>query len=832
MSADGKKPSPLIYVYSINGDGKFKGLLKVGYTTRDAVTRIKEQMNIGMPDDISLYKIEHIQSALREDGSSFKDHDVHKILKKRNFDVGHEWFRCTVEDVQNAISSVKTNKEIEFSRFRNFEMRPEQKTAVEMTAKYFRNNSLSRTGRTPKFLWNAKMRFGKTFTSYKLADELNFRKVLVLTFKPSVVEAWEEDIKTHVDFADWDFHYAKNFNKDYLVNKDRKIVCFGSFQDILGIDGSGRIKEKNEIIHETNWDLVIFDEYHYGAWRDTAKGIFEDDEEKQINNNYQNLENDIEDTEINEKNIKITTNNYLFMSGTPFRSINNGEFIEDQVFNWSYTDEQKEKELCNCSPNPYAALPKMNMYVYQLPKDIDEITGDGEFNEFNLNKFFEAKKVGNKYVFQRENKVQQWLNYIRAAHNPSSIDEMRMVSKKPIMPYSDTNLLKNLNHTVWFLPSVASCNAMADLLKSKNNKFYEDYKVIVAAGDKAGIGAEALMPIRKAMGNDPINSKSITLTCGKLLTGSTIMPWTGIFMLCNLTSPETYFQAAFRVQTPWVIDSEDGKENIIIKKDCYVFDFAINRALSMVSEYSRKTGRNRDPEQNVREFTSYLPIIAYDGSTLKELNSADVLEYASSGTTATLLAKRFESTLLVNVDNETLSRILDNEEALYAISKISDFRNMKIRDQFKIIINDSEKVKDAKATGKDKVRIDDYDVTITEADKELKKRRKEILEKLKKFATKIPIFMYLTDHREKSIIDIIESEEAELFTDVTGITVKDFGLLKSLNLFNGPVLEDAIFKFKRYEDASLEYTGIRVDKNRMIGGWDTTIGVEDFNKLY
>jgi hypothetical protein len=305
------------------------------------------------------------------------------------------------------------------------------------------------------------------------------------------------------------------------------------------------------------------------------------------------------------------------------------------------------------------------------------------------------------------------------------------------------------------------------------------------------------------MGN-PLLTKTITLTCGKLTTGVTVKPWTGIFMLRNLTSPETYFQAAFRVQSPWEIADEKGEKRVM-KEECYVFDFALDRALRQISDYScRLNVDESNPEKKVDEFIRFLPVLAYDGSTMKQINAQDILDIAMAGTSATLLAKRWESALLVNVDNETLSRLMNNKDAMAALMRIEGFRSL--NSDIETIINKTESVKKAKKDGTDKL-TEKEKKEISEEEKEYKSKRKEIQEKLIKFATRVPVFMYLTDYRERSLKDVITQLEPGLFKKVTGLDVKDFNLLCSIGVFNAPLMNDAIFKFKRYEDASLSYTG-------------------------
>ena len=391
------------------------------------------------------------------------------------------------------------------------------------------------------------------------------------------------------------------------------------------------------------------------------------------------------------------------------------------------------------------------------------------------------------------------------------------------MPFSDSRLLSYLQHTYWFMPSVASCKAMAKLLRKRNNRFFDDYEVTVAAGNEAGMGAKAVEPVYNAMG-DPQQTKTITLSCGKLSTGVTVKPWTGILMLRNTTSPETYFQAAFRVQSPWTTQNEWGEE-IILKPLCYVFDFAPNRALRQVEEYSCQLNvKESNPEKKVEEFIKFLPILAFDGSSMKEIDAAGVLDMAMSGTTATLLARRWESAVLVNVDNATLQRLMNNPEAMRALMNIEGFRNL--NSDIETIINKSEHVKKTKKEKGDTLTPKEKK-ELTDEEKEYKSKRKEIQEKLIKFATRIPVFMYLTDFREYSLKDVIMQLEPELFRKVTGLTLDDFSLLVSLGVFNRDLMNDAVYKFKRYEDSSLNYAGIDKHTSKVIGGWDTVMEITE-----
>lgn len=822
------KGMPMIYAYS---DKNYPGFLKIGYTTIDVKTRVEQQYPIVLPTKRP-YKIVFTEPAIRNDGTSFMDHEIHERMRKLGIEnPDGEWFKSSIEDLKASYIAIRDRTENIESRTEDFQMRPEQRNAVEKTILFYRDAKKEYPDRAPKFLWNAKMRFGKTFASYQLAKRMKFKKVLVLTFKPAVESAWEGDLMTHIDFEGWQFISKKNGYSIDDLDENKPIVCFGSFQDLLGVDReTGGIKAKNEWVHTTNWDIVIFDEYHFGAWRDSAQKLFlNDDEDEYDALDIEKYKEDEADNAYNETFLPITTSYYLFLSGTPFRAINSGEFIEDQIFNWTYSDEQNAKEEWgNKENNPYAALPRMVMMTYRMPEDIRNIAIQGEFNEFDLNLFFSAEGTGDKAKFKNENEVQKWLDLIRGAHLPSSMDDLKLGrDKRPPMPYSDVRLLSVLTHTLWFMPSVASAYAMKNLLKKRQNTFYHDYTINVTAGSRAGIGLDALAPVERSMGN-PLETKTITLSCGKLTTGVTIKPWTGIFMLRNLSSPETYFQAAFRVQSPWVIDGEDGKKEII-KKECYVFDFALDRALKQIADYSTRLNINEsDPEKKVDEFIKFLPVLAYDGSSMKEISASEVLDIAMAGTSATLLAKRWESALLVNVDNDTLTRLMANEEALDALMSIEGFRNL--NNDITTIINKSGAVKKARKKG-GKLSVKEKR-ELTKEEKEYKSKRKEIQEKLIKFATRIPIFMYLTDFREKSLKDVITKLEPGLFKKVTGINVKDFELLVSLGVFNGPLMNDAVYKFKRYEDASLEYTGINKHESLDIGLWDTVISTSDYEEMF
>ena len=826
---------PQIYAYE-DSNPIYKGLLKIGHTEHSVEERVAEQYPTRRPGELP-YKIVFSKSSMREDGTYFTDHDMHKLLRKLGFDnPDGEWFKCSVKDVESAWFTLFNKIENNERRTQNFKLRPEQQDAIDKTEKYFKSVKAENPHYIPHFLWNAKMRFGKTFTTYKLAQDMGFKKILILTFKPAVESSWEEDLNTHIDFEGWQFVSRHTANRPEELDKNRPIVCFGSFQDYLGLK-DGMIKPKNEWVHTTNWDLVVFDEYHFGAWRDNAKDLFEkEDYDKDVSNK---LFNDNQSETDVEQIMPITTSYYLYLSGTPFRAIANGEFVEEQIFNWTYSDEQKAKEDFKGEDNPYLSLPRMVLMTYQLPDSIREIALKGEYDEFDLNTFFSARGEYENAQFVYKEDVQKWLDLIRGNYLETTVDNLKQGAEKAILPFTAgrADLLGILQHTLWFLPNVASCWAMNNLLHERQNLFYQSYKIVVAAGARAGIGLDALKPVKKAMTSNPLETKTITLSCGKLTTGVTVRPWTGIFMLRNLSSPESYFQAAFRVQSPWTLKNPTGlnpNEYEIIKKECYIFDFAPDRALRQIEEYScRLNIDDVSPEKKVADFIQFLPVLSYDGMTMKNISPSELLDIATSGTTATLLARRWESACLVNVDNITLDRLLHNERALTALMSIEGFRNLNLRSDIEIIVNKSNAVKKIKkeAASEGRDLTDSEKKQISEEEKEYKSKRKQIQEKLIKFATRIPIFMYLTDYREQVLKDVITQLEPGLFKRVTGLEVKDFELLTSLGLFNAELMNQAVFQFRRYEDSSLSYTGINKHAGEVVGGWDTTISYADMKKI-
>lgn len=818
---------PQIYVYSVpNQPG-----LKVGYTERvvksgndfDAVKERVEEGLVKTPNP--QYKIEHYELAITKSGKYFTDHTVHKWLK--NFGVTQirgEWYDTNVETVRNVIVGIKNESPQSGNVKADFKMRPEQEIAVEKTAKYFFAHQ--KEVDPPRYLWNAKMRFGKTFTSYELAKKMGWNRILVLTYKPGVEGEWKKDLYGHQDFDGWQFIEGLSTWDEDEISEDRPVVWFASYQDVLGKNLNGEVKARHKKMHETLWDCIYVDEYHFGAWRESAKELtFEDDRASNLPANYN-------DTEEIEKTLPIKSRGFLYLSGTPFRALTDGEFSEDQIFNWTYADEQRAKAEWKLNDNPYLELPQIVMLTYQMPESLREVAMQGEFNEFDLNKFFTAIKENGEWKFKLEKEVQKFLNILHGTSLEVDI-ENRFDHKAPALPFEDARLLSSLRHTFWFLPSVGACKAMEKILS--NDPFFSRYTIIRAAGTDTPGGKAAKNPVENAI-KDGLSTNTITLSCGKLTTGVTVSPWSGVLFLRNTDKPETYFQTAFRAQSPWVLrDADDPMRKNIMKSICYVLDFAPSRALKLVANYSNELGSvgdHRRPEERLEEFVHFLPILCYDGHQMQKLNANEILDISTYGTASTMLARRWQSARLVDTTTVVMEKILNNPELMAAFEKIEDFRNL--RSELTKTISREKALQETKR----KIAEEGRDATpkekkeISEKEKEQKTFKTKMREKLLKFITRVPVFMYLTDYREQALVDVIRNIEPELFIKVTGLAIREFDMMCEVGAFNQTELNAAIAQFRRFEDASLEYVGGRAaNSDQTIGLFDTVVSRQEADDI-
>lgn len=804
------------------------GWIKVGTTTRSAMERIRESLRTPFPnlDGVTVFLDEE---AKRDDGTYFGDWPVHKTLTDAGIrQVGGEWFEATVEEVQAAIVAVRHGQNFAADRTLDFPMRPEQDQAVAVTADYLTAYAKNVTGRAPRFLWNAKMRFGKTFTTYELAREMGWRRVLVLTYKPAVHSQWRDDLIRHVDFGAWSFVDRDTPAEEVaaLVEGVDPLVWFASFQDVMGRTDDGAIKGRNKTLHQVGWDCIILDEYHYGAWRENSRELY-DPAEKALAA--------VEEPEdgVTEADLGLTSDNYLYLSGTPFRALSNGEFPEDAVYSWTYTDEQAAKaSYSGPDPSPYADLPTMEMFAYQISDQTAQLATEVGADSFSLSEYFRATKVKRNaradapgaYEFENPTQVSEFIDMLRGKLE-GNLRTLLRGGKDLRWPYEDTHLKKAAKHSVWYLPDVAACYAMRDLLV--DHHVFSEYEVVVIAGTTTPTGAAAKPLVTNAIANATQNHKAgtITLTCGKLMTGVTIKEWGAIFMLRSLQAPESYFQAAFRVQSPWS-NRNAGDTVVIHKPTAYIFEFDPNRALGLVAEYALRIAAAA-PEGETRstvfgDLLRFLPIYRLEGGTMSRLDADEVLDIATIGVGAKALARRWNDAALVSVNEFTMRALLENNDLMDALSRTEDFTNLP--ESASKVITASDIIKNARREKRD---LDpDEKRAVTEA----ARLRKKIREALQKFCAKVPVFMYVTERREESLVDIITSVESDLFARVTGLSVEDFQMLNRLGVFNADRMDSAIYQFKKLEEKSLHYADENPNATtepRTIGLWNRTVEIDE-----
>lgn len=559
----GKVVEPKVYAYTTPQVTTNDGWIKIGYTERDVETRIREQTHTAAIQTEILWKhlAEYVDGP--EKGLNFKDYDFHGFLKFHDIErrPKTEWFyfNGTPEKseglfnkfIHHDVSGYQPGKSNEYT------LRREQDEAVTKTVDYFTSHENS------EFLWNAKPRFGKTLSAYDLVKRLGVTNVLVLTNRPAVANSWYDDFDQFIaGTTGYKFVSSTDSLKDrpsmsreqfieYLSEHDEaKQIAFISLQDLKGSKYFGGEYDKLKWVADLYWDLVIIDEAHEAA--DTRKS----------------------NVAFNQLHRCWT----LHLSGTPFKSIAKGQFRDEQIYNWSYADEQQAKKnwdsTCE-SENPYEVLPQLNMFTYQMSKMVlevinDGITIDGENYDyvFDLNKFFETNENGE---FIHEKDVKTWLNTL--THNEK-------------YPFSTKELRNELKHTFWILDRENSAKALKKMLE--NHPTFENYGIVLAVGagnayeskDEETENIRSLAAVRKAIAE---NEKTITLSVGQLTTGVTVPEWTGVIMLCNMTSPAQYMQAAFRAQNPYSW-TEKGKH--YRKERAYVFDFAPERTLIIYDKFA------------------------------------------------------------------------------------------------------------------------------------------------------------------------------------------------------------------------------------------------------
>ena len=657
----------VIYVYKHRDVASHEGWLKVGETKRKNI--IGEGKNLRIIDQHSAanipYDVLYTTDAVTNSGYIFSDHDIHQLLEgmdierqdKLDSETGKpsEWFKTDLQTIIDAIEKYKMEAyEDQTGKIVQFTLRKEQSDAVSVTHDYY-DECLEKQNLEPSFLWNAKPRFGKTLTAYCFASEIQARKVLIVTNRPAIADSWYTDF-CKFGFADnnqndgkfrWVFTASDAVKAnlgsstiytrdDQLANpilRERNTVHFISLQDIKGLekdeDGTNtqEFKTKNKWLFDLNWDLVIIDESHEGIDTRRAFKVFD----------------------------KINTTFTLHLSGTPFKALASNKFSSKQIYNWSYTDEQfaKENWPIEDDTNPYAELPKMHILTYQLSRALELTAEEAKSEEsefaFDLGEFFRVATINGKDQFAHEDEVRL---FIKNLSNP-----------KYEYPFSNPEYRESLRHTFWLLPRVKACEQMKQLLLEDKyfGSHYTKEDIIVAAGDgdddrKAKTALEA---VRKRIGEPgtskhPLETRTITLSCGQLTTGVTVPAWTAILMLNNCKSPAQYMQAAFRAQNPFKI-ATSGHE-CFMKESCFVFDFAPDRILQTLAEMADSINHGpgtQTREQKVKILINFLPVIAEDTEgKMKYLDANEVLTIPLKLITEEVVNRGFMSNrLFENISN-------------------------------------------------------------------------------------------------------------------------------------------------------------------------------------
>lgn len=613
----------LIYIQTVDQKKRpipyYRGLEKIGDASvadmeadlkpnsADLQAAARPRINSYMKTANLPYVLQWAELAYRQsDKSWFRDRDVHAILgrsniQRRDMDVGQEWFPVTLETAKRAIKAYKEGKtaleqeevvpQDQRQKKEKIVLRKEQQDAVDRTIEVFNKDY-------DEMLWNAKMRFGKTLTALSLIKEKKFKKVLIMTHRPVVNEGWFEDFnKCGMNEAGYLYGSKRNGHKSVkeLEDSGKNYVYFASIQDLRGSTYvGGKVGDKNEDLFNTKWDLVIIDEAHEGTQTDLAQNV-------------------IDAVRKNKKHCKL-----LELSGTPFNLLN--DYEENQVFTWDYTMEQEAKaqfsEEHPDEKNPYQGLPKVSMYTFEMNRQFKnpKFTLDSyDKRSFNFKEFFRTEEQGN---FAHEDSVRSFLKNITTPGDTN-------------YPFSTPQFRNNLRHTLWILPGIKECNALEDLLHEEDSIFHkEGYKIInVVRGDTSDeleASDSDVERVKNAMKPDPAKTKTITLTVRKLTTGVTIRPWTGVMFLSNMTSAMQYLQAAFRAQTPYSSETFGEKTN------CYIFDFAPDRALTVMAEASSlSTGVGRVNKKGQREkmtkLLNFLPIIGEQGHRMQPFNVDSLL---------------------------------------------------------------------------------------------------------------------------------------------------------------------------------------------------------------
>lgn len=779
----------LIYIFGIP-DEAHKGVLKIGEATVDtdlSFDHLNPNCNVlnkAARDRINSYTttagvkydLLHTELAVRnvpsKDGKTqelkaFSDHDVHRILKNSRIErkifetdsSGLEWYYIDLETAKEAVSAVKKNLValngcVSKAELTQIVFRPEQKQAIDKTIKYFKNNK-----NAGRMLWNAKMRFGKTLTTLQVIKEMKFNRSIIITHRPVVSDSWEEDF--YKIFTKEDGMKFASKGTGYITDSDfsklgDKFVYFASIQDLRGSSYVNGKYKKNGSLFDLTWDLVVVDEAHEGT--QTALGT---DVLKVL---LEGIDGEKEGTKL------------LSLSGTPFNILD--KYEDDAVFTWDYIQEQHEKEewdkLHFGDPNPYADLPKMHIYTYDLGKIINKpgLISDLSDKAFNFTEFFKTREVGKI----TENNVVRDDSQIEFVHKDDIISFLNLLTKEDPesnYPYSSDNYRKLFRHSLWMVPGVKEAKALKELMQSHPIFGNSQFKIINVAGEGDGdISESELATVKNAIRDSEEEGYTITISCGRLTTGVTVPEWTAVFMLSGSysTSAANYLQTIFRVQSPC---NSFGK----IKTDCFVFDFAPDRALKMVADavsVSPKAGKGKNSDSKILgEFLNYCPVISIDGTRMVGYKTDSIMQQLKKSYAERAVKNGFEDNSIYSYD-ELINLTDDDAKEFKNLKKIigSSAAQEKTKD---ITVNkqgfsEEEREKLESLSHKKKRELTEEEKEALEKYHELMENRRKAISILRGISIRMPLMIFgadidfdsdfkITDFLDDKIVDKKSWEE-------------------------------------------------------------------------
>lgn len=779
-----------------------KGYLKIGHCQRGRhLTRIHEQFGTSNPEQPIIKMVEPLP-----EGKT--DHHIHQELIRRGIErveesVGQEWFKATIDDVKRAYNIVCFGS----PRLHSYSPRNEQTEATKKAIKWFKGEYtpevIEGAAHADRFLLNAKMRFGKCFTGIQIAKALEATHTLVVTYKPEVIGEWIEVVNDHIEFQNWTGirarKNAQNLNEPHLSEAGQfphhtgPIVTCVSLQD-LQIEQDGSVKKRLQEIVKIKWNLIIFDEVHFGSRTERAKYIID----------------------------SLKWEKRLDLSGTPFRLIQEEDFCPEQVFTYSYLDEQankkkeKQDDTDGKAPKIYRIMPDLDISTIEITdEDIQDQTEKYYTDDldFSLNELF--KVVGGK--FEHDEAVSHFIDGLcKRTHDARSLSVFGKLA--------DDMGLPTKRHSVWWLNRVESVKALAKKLKA--HPYFSNFEIINASGtgnhddcDNDDQIAKDKLTVEKTIKKTikgSIKYGTITLTVRRFLTGVTIKEWDSILVLNDVTSPESYYQAIFRIQSAWY----DSDARNIIKRKAWVFDFAITRCLRLTFHYADALADQLDQQDSVEQLRNdNIQLVTdglcetldikrfYDGNLKSNPTTAkDVFEAINFTGSRLSLAKRITSDALVSF--VSLTHLEMYPQLLEALKRVKGYRTQDVGgvEDFLKIGREAEALKSnqkAREQEEEEIAQENEDFIESEEDKEKRSRKRWFATQVKRLAICMADFIYMTEFREHKIDHVIETKDADFFVTVTGITKEEFKLLCELEFINKQALNRIVREFRCQEESSL-----------------------------